>query len=147
MKKIIIFTQFAKMADILYRELKDDYKTVVIQGSTPQEERMAAVKSINEGEAQILINTSAGSLGLNIQGASIIIHFDQEWSLAKMEQRVGRAHRMGQKEKVQVFSLLAKGTIDYYIAKILRSKGQLAEQVLGDIPIGMDTIKEILEYE
>ena len=91
--------------------------------------------------------TSAGQFGLNIQRASVIFHYDQEWSLAKMQQREGRAHRIGQKDTVMIYNLLAKGTIDYYVKKVLHGKAELSNQVLGDIPMNMEDIKQILNYE
>lgn len=146
-RKAIIFTQFAKMADILERELSVVYKTAVIQGNTSSEDRVTAIKNINVGETQLLVMTAAGSMGINLQGASTVIHFDQEWSLAKMKQREGRVWRHGQKERVQVFNLLARGTIDYYIVKVLRAKEKLSDQILGDVPFTIGDIKEMLEYE
>ena len=91
--------------------------------------------------------TSAGQFGLNIQRASVIFHYDQEWSLAKMQQREGRAHRIGQKDTVLVYNLLAKGTIDYYVQKVLHKKAELSNQLLGDTPISINDIKNILTYE
>lgn len=91
--------------------------------------------------------TSAGQFGLNIQRASVIFHYDQEWSLAKMQQRDGRAHRIGQKDSVLVYNLLAKGTVDYYVKKVLHAKAELSNQLLGDTPISMGDIREMLTYE
>jgi SNF2 family DNA or RNA helicase len=69
------------------------------------------------------------------------------WSIAKYQQRIGRAHRIGQKKSVLVYNLLAKGTIDYYVKKILHGKSELSAQVLGDAPITMGDVKEMLQYE
>jgi len=144
-RKAIVFTQFAEMANILERELKD-WAPLKISGET--KDRQDIVNKFNNGEEnKILIMTSAGQYGLNIQRASIIFHYDQEWSLAKMLQREGRAHRIGQKETVLVYNLLAKGTLDYYVKKVLHAKAELSAQVLGDVPISMGEIKEMLTYE
>lgn len=144
-RKAIIFTQFAAMADILERELAE-YKPLKISGSI-DEEYHEVVKRFNDVEDhQVLIMTSAGQFGLNIQRASVIFHYDQEWSLAKMEQRDGRAHRYGQKDTVLVYNLLAKGTVDYYVKKILHAKAELSTQLLGDAPISMNEIRDMLKY-
>ena len=91
--------------------------------------------------------SSAGAYGLNLQAASVVINYDQAWSIAKMKQREGRAHRMGQKQSVQIINLLAKGTVDYYVKKILHAKAELSNQILGDTPISMGDIREMLKYE
>lgn len=145
-RKAIVFTQFAEMADILERELAE-YKPLKISGSI-KEEYSDVVKQFNDIEDhKVLVMTSAGQFGLNIQRASVIFHYDQEWSLAKMQQRDGRAHRFGQKDSVLVYNLLAKGTVDYYVKKIIHAKAELSNQVLGDVPISMGDIQEMLKYE
>lgn len=145
-RKAIVFTQFAEMADILERELKE-YKPLKISGKV-NEEYLEIVKKFNEVEDhKVLVMTSAGQFGLNIQRASVIFHFDQEWSLAKMQQREGRAHRIGQKDTVLVYNLLAKGSIDYYVKKVLHSKAELSNKILGDTLITMGDIQDMLKYE
>jgi len=145
-RKAIVFTQFAEMADILERELAE-YKPLKISG-TIKEEYRDVVKRFNEmDDHRVLVMTSAGQFGLNIQRASVIFHYDQEWSLAKMQQRDGRAHRFGQKDTVLVYNLLAKGTVDYYVKKVLHAKAELSNQLLGDVPVSMTDIREMLKYE
>ena len=142
-KKAIIFTGFAEMADILERELTE-YSPLKISGKI-KEEYQDVVKRFNDIEKhRILISTSAGQFGLNIQRASVVFHYDIEWSLSKMEQRVGRVHRIGQKKVVQEFTLLAKGTVDYYVKKIVHEKAELAEKILGDPKITGDDIMQML---
>jgi SNF2 family DNA or RNA helicase len=145
-RKVLVFTQFAAMADIIAREFAE-YKPLVISGKT-KEDYSSVVQKFNDiEEHKILIMTSAGQFGLNVQRASVIFHYDQEWSLAKMFQREGRAHRYGQKDTVLVYNLLAKGTVDYYVKKVLHDKAVLAGKILGDESIGMEDIKEMLAYE
>lgn len=145
-RKVIVFTQFAKMADILERELAE-YKPLKISGSIKEEYRDVVAKFNEDESRKILVMTSAGQFGLNIQRASVIFHYDQEWSLAKMQQRDGRAHRIGQKDSVLVYNLLAKGTVDYYVKKVIHAKAELSNQILGDVPISMGDIREMLKYE
>ncbi len=145
-RKAIVFTKFAKMADVLERELAG-YGALKISGDI-KEEYGDVVKKFNTDESKrILIMTSAGQFGLNIQRASVIFHYDFEWSLAKMRQRDGRAHRYGQKNSVLVYNLLAKGTVDYYIKKVVHDKAALAADLLGDPPILMGDIKGMLEQQ
>lgn len=147
-RKIIVFTKFAQMADILQREL-GGFK---ISGSVNQATREAILSEFNNPASPVfkgsnlLIMTSAGQFGLNIQSASVVIHYDQEWSLAKMTQREGRAHRYGQKQTVLVYNLLARGTIDFYVQKKLLHKSNVAGQVFGDAPINLEVIKQMVMY-
>lgn len=145
-RKAIVFTQFAEMADILERNLAK-YKPLKISGKI-KEKYQDVIDRFNAGEEnKILIVTSAGQYGLNIQRASMVFHYDCEWSLAKMKQRTGRAHRIGQKDAVLEYNLLAKGTVDYYVKKVLHAKARLSDEILGDTPIGMADIREMLTYE
>ena len=144
--KAIIFTQFSEMADILERELSE-WNPLKISGKITEKYQDVVDKFNNVEDYKILIMTSAGQFGLNIQRASVLFHYDQEWSLAKMEQRAGRAHRIGQKESVMEYNLLALGTVDYYVKKILHAKARLSGEILGDAPINMEQIQEILKYE
>ncbi len=144
-RKAIIFTGFSQMADILKRELSQ-YNPLVISGKIKEEYR-DVVQEFNENDnKKILIMTSAGQFGLNIQRASVVIHYDQEWSLAKMQQRDGRAHRFGQQHNVLVYNLLAKGTMDMYVRRVLHKKAALSDKLLQDTPLTWDTVKEALTY-
>lgn len=138
-RKTIIFTFFSSMADILERELKE-YKPLKITGEVSgREEIIAAFNS--RPEHRILCMTSAGQYGLNIQAASVIIHYDQEWSLAKMEQRTGRAWRIGQQRSVLEYNLIARKTIDEYIRKVLHRKQKVSDAIL---PVTMSDIRAML---
>ena len=143
--KVIIFSQFATMCKILKRELKI-YNPLMLIGETPSEKRREIVKVFNEdNEHKVLILSEAGQYGLNLQSkANIIINYDMPWSISKYEQRIGRAHRIGQEKTVFVYNLLAKGTVDEYVYKILISKTLLANEILGDVKFTMGNIKQML---
>ncbi len=130
--KVIIFSEFAQMCKILLSELKE-YNPLIIIGETPTLERQESVNKFTyDPKYKLLIMSSAGAYGLNLQAASYIVNFDLPWSVSKSEQRVGRAHRVGQTEPVTIYNLLAKGTIDEYVAKVLHKKHQVSENILGD---------------
>lgn len=131
-KKVIIFTQFANMAKILHRELAI-YNPLLLIGDTEIVQREEYKNAFNTNDInQIIIMTTAGEFGINLQRANFIIHYDLPWSISKIEQREGRAHRIGQKNKLTIFNLLISNTIDEYILKILYKKQKLAKEVLGD---------------
>ncbi len=130
-EKTIIFSQFAEMAKILAYRLERD--TPIIYGEVPTEERQRIVEKFNtDPAAKFLVMTEAGAYGLNLQGASYVIHYDLPWSVAKLQQREDRAHRIGQTKPVTVYNLIAKNTIDEYVAKVLHKKQKTSVEILGD---------------
>mgnify|MGYP001561536437 CR=1 FL=1 len=134
------------MCKILVRELAQ-WKPLMIIGETLADERQRIIKIFNEDEEhRILILSSAGQYGLNIQAASIVIHYDNEWSLAKIHQREGRAHRIGQQRPVLVYHLIANKTIDSYIKKVIYKKQELSNNLIGGTPTSLAEIRQILTY-
>lgn len=131
-EKTIIFTSFREMAVILMRELAK-WKPLLIAGGVSPEERDANRLAFNEDEEhKILIMTSAGSMGLNLQRASSVIHYDMPWSIAMTEQREDRAHRHGQKRNVTIYRMIVQDSIDEYILKVLHKKKKVSDAVLGE---------------
>ena len=95
----------------------------------------------NLDENRVIIITDAAAYGINLQfKCSTIVFMDQPFSLAKLEQVIGRVYRIGQKKAVSIFSLLGLKTVDYHIKKILKTKKELSEKVLT-----MDDIQELLD--
>ena len=145
-QKILIFSEFAEMCKILNRELVI-YNPQMIIGETSNKERQRIVEEFNTNPLnKVLILSSAGMYGLNLQAmASVIINYDLPFSLSKLEQRIGRAHRIGQKKNVMIYNLIGKGTADMAIKKIIYNKQKISDTVLGDIPLTMSDIRGMLE--
>jgi len=99
------------------------------------------------------LTTNAGATGLNLQAANTVINVDLPWNPAMLEQRIGRAHRMGQKRPVQVFVLITEGTIEENLLKTLSAKHQMALAALDSssntdevsVESGMEELKRRLE--
>jgi SNF2 family DNA or RNA helicase len=90
-------------------------------------------KEFNEDKSiDIIIGTDAMSTGLNLTGASYVINYDDFWSPSIMEQRNGRAHRIGQKNNVTVINFVCKDTIEERIRSVLDKKSKTAGEILGD---------------
>jgi SNF2 family DNA or RNA helicase len=149
-EKALIFTQFAEMAKLLFSEL-NIYEPRIIYGDVPAEERQKAVTEFNnDPNCKVMIMTEAGAYGLNLQTASYVIHYDLPWSVAKLIQREDRAHRIGQTKPVSVYNLLARDTIDEYVAKVLHKKQKISVDILRDadrledLGIEEEDIKNIL---
>lgn len=131
--RILLFSQFTSMLEILERELeKAGMEWYAITGATSKEKRLQLVKEFNEGTVPVfLISLKAGGVGLNLTGADVVIHYDPWWNQAVQNQATDRAHRIGQTRKVTVYKLIAKNSIEEKIQKLQETKRDLAEQVIG----------------
>lgn len=147
--KVLLFSQFTSMLALIKERLEQEgIPHFVLQGSTPKEERARLVDTFNRDATPVfLISLKAGGVGLNLTGADMVIHYDPWWNLAVENQATDRAHRMGQKNPVQVVRLIAKDTIEERILAMQESKWLLAEQVVGNkTPTVTDlTVEELLE--
>jgi SNF2 family DNA or RNA helicase len=86
---------------------------VRLDGSVPQKKAAAIGQPLPANpRCQLFLTTNAGSTGLNLQAANTVINVDLPWNPAVLEQRIARAHRMGQKRPVQVFVLITEDTIE-----------------------------------
>ena len=107
--KFLIFTQFRTTQEYLSRVLSG-FTVELFHGSLSREEKEQAILRFKES-AQILISTEAGGEGRNLQFCHIIINYDLPWSPLKIEQRIGRLHRFGQKEDVSIYNFSTKDTV------------------------------------
>lgn len=131
--KALIFSQFVTMLEILKKRLDaENIPYYEITGSTPKEKRIELVNAFNEDTTPVfLISLKAGGTGLNLTGADVVIHYDPWWNLAVQNQATDRAHRIGQKNVVTVFKLIAHGTIEDRIVEMQEKKRALAENILS----------------
>jgi len=150
-RKILIFSQFSSMLKIIREKLvQSGQSCFYLDGQTPAKERVQLVDDFNEGSETIfLISLKAGGTGLNLTGADTVVLYDLWWNPAIEEQAIGRAHRMGQKNVVQVIKLIAQGTIEEKINELQQSKKELIDQVIqtGETMLSSlseDDIREIL---
>ncbi len=131
--RILLFSQFTSMLDILQRRLeKEEIPYYTIVGSTPKEKRLQLAKSFNEGTVPVfLISLKAGGIGLNLTGADVVIHYDPWWNVAAEDQATDRAHRIGQSKKVTEYKLIMKDSVEEKILNLQRTKRDLADQVIN----------------
>ncbi|WP_110113334.1 DEAD/DEAH box helicase [Bacillus sp. CGMCC 1.16541] len=131
-KRLLIFSQFTSMLHIIRNHLtQKGLSFFYLDGQTPSQQRVEMANRFNEGEHDIfLISLKAGGTGLNLTGADTVILYDLWWNPAIEEQAAGRAHRMGQKNVVQVIKLIAQGTIEERIYELQQKKKELIEQVI-----------------
>ncbi len=129
-QKIIIFTQFRKTQDAIADFLKKDYPTGIFHGGMNAREKEKAIEAFY-ADLDILILTDAGGEGRNLQIASVLINYDLPWSPVRMEQRIGRIHRFGQKKDVFILNYASKDTVAEKVIDILQYKIDLFENAFG----------------
>ena len=148
--RVLIFSQFKGMLEKIEKELPDlGLTSFKITGSTPAHDRQEMTKAFNKGERDaFLISLKAGGVGLNLTGADTVILVDLWWNPAVEAQAIGRAHRMGQEQKVEVYRLITKGTIEEKIQELQEQKKHLVSQVLDGTEsrasLSLAEIREIL---
>ncbi len=136
--KILIFSQFTSMLERIEARLKEEYISYyLLTGATSKDKRAAMVEAFNQDKTPVFcISLKAGGTGLNLTAADIVIHFDPWWNLAVQNQATDRAHRIGQKNVVNVYRLIMKDTIEENIVKLQELKKEIADQVLSGEGIG-----------
>ncbi len=148
--RVLIFSQFKGMLEKIEKELPDlGLTSFKITGSTPAQDRQEMTKAFNQGERDaFLISLKAGGVGLNLTGADTVILVDLWWNPAVEAQAIGRAHRMGQEQMVEVYRLITKGTIEEKIQELQEQKKHLVSQVLDGTEsrasLSLAEIREIL---
>ena len=133
--KIILFSQFTSVLNNIKKSFeKNDIEYIYLDGSTNAKQRISLVNEFNESKKKLvfLISLKAGGTGLNLTSADIVIHFDPWWNPSIEEQATDRTHRIGQKNVVQVFKLVAEGTIEEKILKLQDEKKSLINDVMNE---------------
>lgn len=132
-RKVLIFSQFTSYLDVLSAELdRRGIGHFAITGATPKRERVRLVNEFNGDETPVfLVSLKAGGTGLNLTGASVVVHADPWWNAAATDQATDRAHRIGQNREVDVYKVVAKGTIEECIVALQQAKRDLADSVIA----------------
>lgn len=137
--KILIFSQFTSVLKNISKLFKLNYISFsYLDGSTPSKERGKLVEDFNKNSNSVfLISLKAGGTGLNLTSADIVIHFDPWWNPAVEDQASDRAHRIGQKNVVEVIKMISENSVEEKIVNLQEEKRKLIDSVLGeDIILG-----------
>ena len=142
------------MLNIIEGKLKElDIPYYMLTGDTSAEDRARMTAGFGPDEVQVfLISLKAGGVGLNLAAADVVIHYDPWWNAAAQNQATDRAHRLGQKNTVMVYKMIAKDTIEENILKLQAAKQRLAEQVIGaretaGPPLSKNELLQMLEIQ
>lgn len=154
-RKIVLFSEWTTMLDRIESIVETEGAEFVrLDGSVPQKRRRSLVQEFQTNPAcRVFLTTNAGATGLNLQAADTIVNVDLPWNPAILEQRIGRAHRMGQKRPVHVLVLVTEETIEERMLGTLSAKHELAQAVLDvdseidavDLSSGVEDLKLRLE--
>jgi SNF2 family DNA or RNA helicase len=131
--KILIFTSFRKTQDYLFKLFSNTgYQCAKFNGSMNWVEKDKAVEDF-KGDTQILISTEAGGEGRNLQFCHVMINYDLPWNPMRVEQRIGRIHRLKQEHDVLIINFSSEDTIEEYILDLLYKKIKLFHMVIGEL--------------
>lgn len=142
--KVLVFSQFTSMLALLENDLKSEnlsyYK---ITGETDKKMRLQMVDKFNTDDTPVfLISLKAGGTGLNLTGADVVIHYDPWWNAAAQNQATDRAHRIGQRNVVSVYKLIAKDTIEEKIQKLQEAKRDLADSIISENTVAFSAMSK-----
>ena len=132
-EKAIVFTEFRTSQQEIVQALNGAGKLAIpFHGGMSGKEKEEAIARFEES-GDVLVSTEAGAEGRNLQFCRIVVNFDLPWNPMRVEQRIGRVHRIGQTRDVLVANLVAAGTIESYVLELLDKKLGMFERVIGEV--------------
>jgi len=149
-EKKVIFTYYLKTMDYISGLLeKAGFSFVQFRGDMKASEKDKAIASFQNSQngTNILLSSESGGEGRNMQFCNTLINFDLPWNPMRIEQRIGRLHRIGQTRDVFIFNLTVKDTIEEQIINVLENKINMFELVIGEIEPILGYLSEEKEFE
>ncbi len=149
--KVVVFSQWLRMHELLVRRLKKrGVGHVLFHGGVPGNKRKELIDRFRDDpDCRVFLSTDAGGVGLNLQFASVVLNMDLPWNPAVLEQRIGRVHRLGQRQPVRVVNFVAQGTIEEGMLGVLKFKQSLFAGVLDggekDVFLGGSRLNKFME--
>lgn len=147
--KVLLFSSYKTAIDIVNRELtNNDISCYVIDGSVSSKKRIELVNNFNSDDTNVfLITLKAGGTGLNLTSADVVIHLDLWWNPQVENQATDRAHRIGQKNSVEVIKLVCKGTIEERILELQEKKKVLSDNLIEGEDVDQNIISKLTEKD
>jgi SNF2 family DNA or RNA helicase len=140
-EKVIVFTEYRATQEYLLQYFREHGLMCVSYSGGMNRGKKDWMMDLFRGRAQVMIATEAGGEGINLQFCHHMINFDLPWNPMRVEQRIGRVHRLGQENDVVIYNLSTQGTIEEHILHLLHEKINMFEMVIG----GLDVILERFE--
>ncbi|HEY9723199.1 MAG TPA: C-terminal helicase domain-containing protein, partial [Oscillatoriaceae cyanobacterium] len=134
-EQFLVFTEFRRTQDHLVEYLGGfGHDVVAFHGGLDVQAKEAAIARFKAG-ARVLVSTESGAEGRNLQFCRTLVNYDLPWNPMRVEQRIGRLHRLGQTRPVQIFNLAANDTIESYVLELLAHKIRMFELVVGELDL------------
>ena len=131
--KIVVFSEYRDTVDYLYEKLSPLYRTGKIYGIMSVDERYSELARFRDPQGvEIMVCTDAAGEGIDMQFANIMINYDLPWNPNRLEQRMGRIHRIGQTKPVYYYNFVLAGTVDGYVLSRVLEKIEAIRQAMGD---------------
>ncbi|MEA4884014.1 MAG: SNF2-related protein [Clostridia bacterium] len=145
--KVLVFTGYRATLGMLARAMRDNgISHAVFSGDMSRRERDRAIEAFR-GESQVLLSTETGGEGRNMQFCNVMVNYDLPWNPMRIEQRIGRIHRIGQEKEVYVFNLSVDGTLESHILDVLDAKINMFELVIGELDMILGNIQDEEDFE
>jgi hypothetical protein len=141
-EKVLIFSQFLESIEMIRARLAAKHSVRVFHGRMSREEKDAAHDAFRR-TTQVLISSEAGGEGRNFQFCHIVVNYDLPWNPMRIEQRIGRVDRVGQKRDVEIYNFAVRGMLDEQILDVLEHRIQIFTETVG----ALDPILESFEEE
>jgi SNF2 family DNA or RNA helicase len=146
-QKVLLFSQFVQMLEILDQECKPrQIPTHILTGETKQRQEVVNAFQDDPNAAVFLLSLRAAGTGLNLTTASYVVLYDPWWNPAVEAQAIDRSHRIGQTRTVNAYRLIAPGTVEEKIWELQQRKAQTISDVLGEEGFARSLSKDDLEY-
>jgi len=144
--KAVVFTEFIPTLDHLRHICEArGIRYSLFSGDLSRAEKDTAIARFRD-EARVLLSTGAGGEGRNLQFADTIVNFDLPWNPMRIEQRVGRVHRIGQTRDVFVFNFCQEGTVEEQLLRVLHDKINMFELVVGEMDAILGTLDDARDF-
>ena len=145
--KVLIFTQFRATQQLLASHFQQwGIQFALYHGSMSAIQKDAAIREF-EQRLPVLLSTEAAGEGRNLQFCRVMVNFDLPWNPMRIEQRIGRIHRVGQTQPVDIFNLAAKDTIEDHVLDILDRKLNMFELVIGELDMILGQLADERDFE
>ncbi len=145
--KVLVFTGYRATLGMLARAMRGSgIAHAVFSGDMGRRERDRAIESFR-GESQVLLSTETGGEGRNMQFCNVMVNYDLPWNPMRIEQRIGRIHRIGQDKEVYVFNLSVDGTLESHILEVLDAKINMFELVIGELDMILGNVQDEEDFE
>jgi len=147
-EQVLVFTRFRDTLSYVEATLREaGAPAAPFHGGLSTAEKRAALEAFRAGEARVLLSTDVGGEGQNLQHCHVLVNFDLPYNPMLIEQRIGRLHRMGQREEVRVYNLCARGTAEERVLDLLDRRLHLFELVVGEMDMVLGHMADERELE